>query len=559
MVLETDIVAGRVERRRPSRAPLVGEFIRGAYHPKRTLPELLRGLMGSLAGQVAARRGQLRLSGLGTLAFESAAGAFNAGWIDGTNGHARNGRHHPSVATAASPAKPSNGSHGPGPSAPPTAFPLVYGNVALGELQLEWPAAQPGAVAWQTMCEEFAAHCARLAMRFETQRWAGQRLGRPLLLVGASEALLRIESFVEMAAFSTLPVLLTGEFGTEKALLAAAIHCCGPCAAAPFVEVPCASAGGQPAQWFEQAHGGTLFFNGIDELPPPLQQELLQHMHSRLGQRLSTPAAPELRVIASSTADLYSLAQQGGFSRALQAELDFLRARVPPLRERPEDIEALVTAAIERQGFDAGRLLTDDLLAQCRAHAWPENLFELERVIARLAVMSRGQPIRYADLLHHAPHLAADRRIAPRPSPSAPLPPPAPRPAEPPLAHWVRCAMTRNLPELARLHDGLRKALVYLGEHHADAISLDGLARQAHVSPSHLSFLFRTTLKTTFKSLLQHIRIERARQLMAEDPRRRITDIALTVGFVDLSHFEKCFRRIIGSSPRDYRHRGEPS
>lgn len=531
MALDTDTVADRVERREPSRAPLVGDFIRGSYHPQHSLAELLQGLLDALAGKVAARRGRLQLAGQGALVFEAAPG--------GLNGHG-NGAVRPASAQL--------------------TLPLRYGQLALGELRLEWPAAPPPAAAWRLLCEEFAVHCARLAMRFEAQRWAGQRLGRPLLLIGASEALLRLESFVEMAAFSALPVLLMGEFGTEKALLAAAIHGCGPRAAGPFVEVHCAAGGHTPGQWFEQARGGTLFFNGIDELPQPQQEELLQHMHSRLGQWLSTPAAPELRVVASSTADLHELARQGRFSRALQAELDFLIARVPPLRERPDDIEPLVIAAIDRQGFDAGPMLTDDLLAQCRAHAWPENLSELERVIARLAVMSGGRPIRYVDLLHHAPRLAADRR---RPGP--PMAPAPPLPAAPPAAahgpgtleHWLRCAMTRDRAELGRLHDGLRKALLYLGEHHAEPVSLGQLALQAHVSPSHLGFLFRSELKTTFKALLQRLRIERARQLMAEDPQLRITDIALSAGFTDLSHFEKCFRRVTGASPREYRRRQE--
>lgn len=546
MALDTDTVADRIERRAPSRAPLVGDFIRGSYHPQHSLAELLQGLLGALAGRVAARRCQLALTGLGTLAFEAAPGQATTGWV-GESHPPRNGHHHAPASPAASSIR-----------LPAQAMlPLRYGASVLGELRLEWPAAQPGAAAWRQLCEEFAAHSARLVMRFEAQRWAGQRLGRPLLLIGASEALLRLESFVEMAAFSALPVLLVGEFGTEKALLAAAIHGCGPRAAGPFVEVHCAAGTSMPGRWFEQARGGTLFFNGIDELPLPLQEELLKHMHSRLGQWLSAPAAPELRVIASSTADLHERAREGRFSRALQAELDFLLARVPPLRERPDDIEPLVIAALGRQGFDAGHLLTDDLLAQCRAHAWPENLFELERVIARLAVMSGGQPIGYADLLRHAPHLAADRR---RPSPPAPPPPrpdaPPVAPAGPTLEHWLRCAMTGDRAELGKLHDGLRKGLLYLGEHHAEPVSLGQLALQAHVSPSHLSFLFRSELKTTFKALLQHLRIERARQLMADDPRQRITDIALSAGFTDLSHFEKCFRRVTGVSPREYRRRG---
>jgi AraC-like DNA-binding protein len=559
MVLETDTVGGRVDRRARPRAALTAELIRHAYRPHRSWAELLRGLLEALADRSGATHGALALHGIGTLAFESTGGAFVAHWQDAgarpRNGHAQPGSLPNGAFRWSFPAKHAagNGNSHSSMVVQPAVFPLRYGAAMLGELQLAWPGGRAAQDAHEALCEEFADRCALLAKRYVIQRWTGQRLGRPMMLVGASEGLFRLESFVEMASASALPALLTGEFGTEKALLAAAIHCCGPRAEGPFIEVNCADPAGTPASWFEQARGGTLFFNGIDELPAALQGQLPQHMHSRLCQWLSVPETRELRVVATCTADLRVQAGDGRFSRALLAELDFLSIRVPPLRERRDDIEALVAAAIERQGFDPGVLLTSDLIELCRAHAWPENLFELERVIARLAVMTKGRPIRYVDMLHHAPHMAAERRAAtPRPAPPPPVPS-RPKVTASAPDHWVRCAMTGNQQELGKLHDGLRKALLYLGEHHAEAVVQGQLAQQAHVSPSHLNFLFRSVLKTTFKSLLQRIRIERARQLLAADKHQRITDVALSVGFNDLSHFEKSFRRIIGISPREYR------
>lgn len=561
MVLETDTVGGRVDRRAPPRVALTAELICHAYRPHRSWVELLRGLLEALAARSGATRGALALHEVGTLAFKSTGGVFTAHWQDGAapprNGHAQPGRLGNGVFGVPRPVQHAagNGDGGDGrasAAALPAVFVLRYGATTLGELQLAWPGGRAAQGSQQALCEEFADRCALLAKRYAIQQWTGRRLGRPIMPVGASEALFRLESFVEMASSSALPALLTGEFGTEKALLAAAIHCCGPRADGPFVEVNCAEPVGTPASWFEQARGGTLFFNGIDELPVALQGQLPRHMLSRLCQWLSVPDTRELRVVASCTVDLRAQAREGRFSRALLAELDFLSIRVPPLRERREDIEALVVAAIERQGFDPGTLLTSDLLELCHAHAWPENLFELEQVIARLAVMTKGRPIRYVDMLNHAPHMTAERRVATPPAPPRPVPVPPQAAASAP-DHWVRCAMTRNLQELGKLHDGLRKALLYLGEHHAEAVSQGELARHAHVSPSHLNFLFRSVLKTTFKSLLQRIRIERARQLLAADKQLRITDVALTVGFNDLSHFERSFRRIIGISPREYR------
>jgi AraC-like DNA-binding protein len=437
-------------------------------------------------------------------------------------------------------------------------LPITYASEPIGELHLEWP--RNVAEAAVRVCEDFALRCAYLVKRYEVQAWAEKRLGRRLLLVGVSDALHRLEVFVEKAAHSMLPVLLKGDFGTEKALLAAAVHCCGPNRDGPFVEVNCADPAGLPAQWFQQASGGTLFFNGIDELARPLQSQLPQYMHSRLGQWLVVPDAGEIRVIASATADLAQRVQEGRFSRQLHAELDFLAIAVPPMRERPGDIHALLVAALERHRCDAHLACTDALIGISARHAWPDNLFEMERVVARLAVMTGGQPIHESDVRRHTPWLLGTGQAQVAEAPVVTMPPPEATtavrrqpPAPVPVEHWVRCAVTRNQGGLSCLHDALRKALLYLGEHYAEPVSLGQLAGQAHVSPSHLGYLFRSVLSTTFKPLLQRIRIEKAKEILSTDARQRITEVALSVGFGDLSHFEKSFRRIVGQSPREFR------
>ncbi|RQP21981.1 AraC family transcriptional regulator [Piscinibacter terrae] len=500
----------------------VDTFLQKAYYPFRRLPDLLQALLDALVAQLGLAGATLRLHDTGE-SITSAAPSALAG----------------------------------GSSLVSRALPIACATGPIGELQWQWrhdEAVLVDAGFW----EDFARRCAHLIRRYEVQSWAERRLGRPLLLVGVCEALHRLEIFVEKAASSSLPVLLKGEFGTEKAQLAVSVHCFGPRRDSPFIEVNCADPVGQPVQWFEQASGGTLFFNGIDELARPLQSQLPQHMHSRLGQWLTVPDAQAVRVVASATADLAGLVADGRFSRQLLAELDFLTVTVPPLRERPRDIRAMLVAALERHGFDSCRTCTDDLVRICQRHTWAENLFELERVVARLAVMNDGQPIHEAQVQRHAPWLlsaaTADIGLQAVESPPPQASNRATRlPSPIPTGHWVRCAVTRDAGELGRLHAALRKALLYLGEHYAEPISLEQLAGQAHVSPSHLGFLFRSVLSTTFKPLLQHIRIEKAKEILSNDAGRRITEVALIVGFGDLSHFEKSFRRIVGHSPREFR------
>ncbi|WP_049973887.1 AraC family transcriptional regulator [Azospirillum sp. B4] len=443
----------------------------------------------------------------------------------------------------------------------PLAIPLVYADASLGEVRLEGAANDARLHAVLSDC---ARELAFMIVRYRVSHWAARRLGRPLALVGMSEAVRGLEVFVEKAAHSDLPVLLQGEFGTETPYLAAAVHCCGARADGPFVQVDCAHPAGGPEDWFRQADGGTLFLSDLHALPPALQNQLPRHLHSRLGQWLDVSGTARVRVIATTTADLRQAAAAGTFSRALLAELDFLATTVPPLRDRAADIDPLVRAALRGHGYDPAGKVTPDLLELCRVHAWPENIFELERVVARLAVMTGRDPIHAADVRRHFPDLAAGPafaagRIAPAPV-IEDLEEPPPMEGAGVMAdaaeesdRWLRHALNKDPRALGTLHPGLRKAVLYLVDNYADPIRLGPLARQARVSQSHLCFLFRSGMRTSSKSLLARIRVEKAKALLAENTDQPITDVALQVGFADLSHFEKCFRREVGRTPREFR------
>lgn len=441
------------------------------------------------------------------------------------------------------------------PSQRPDCVCVLDAGRETGELRLGWP--QPPDEAELEIWRAFLSRCAKLVRRCEFQRWSEQRLGRALWLVGSSQPLLEMEQFIERTSHSRLPVVLSGEPGTEKAMLAAAIHGYGPLRERAFVEINCAEPLGTPEQWFQKARGGTLFLSGIDQLAPALQAQLPQFMHSHLAQWLGGAQMADVRIVAASTADLAQLVQEGAFSAALFMELDFLSLVIPPLRQRPEDIAPLVRAILLRHGFEAQEKISHTLIATCQAHRWPENLFELERVIARLAVMSNGGPIGQADILQHTPWVAGQLRV-----PACSLRQDQTRdideqaPELPAAERWVRCAVAGDAGALKSLHDGLRRALLYLGEHYMQSITLGQLAAQAHVSPSHLTYLFRSELGIAFKPFLQCIRVHKAKEILSGNVRKRITEVAGSVGFADLSHFEKSFRRIVGCSAREFRRSG---
>jgi AraC-like DNA-binding protein len=206
--------------------------------------------------------------------------------------------------------------------------------------------------------------------------------------------------------------------------------------------------------------------------------------------------------------------------------------------------------------------LSSEALKAFEAYDWPGNVYELERTVARLAVMSEESVITLKDVRAHAAKLASAYSEAEAAAPVT-------------SAGWVesdearragrlarldmrvvrlaRSLIREDFNELKRFHPGLQNALEYVARNLHDVISLHDLARQAGLSASHLSYLFQKGLGVSFKSFLAIIRIEEAKQLLVEKPHMRITEISFQVGFGDLSHFERMFKRLVGQPPREYR------
>ena len=427
-------------------------------------------------------------------------------------------------------------------------FAITFAGRSIGTLrtQFEDPRDLDGPL--PVLLAQFAQQCGRLAKRYQLEHWSRERWGQPLRLVGLSRALRDLDRFIEIAASSPLPVTLRGEFGTEKFQLATAIHCCGPRADGAFVQVDCARPDGLPPEWLAAADGGTLFLANVDELAAPLQDALLLSFPSRIAQRPTATPLSSVRIIASTTTDLRDEVVAGRFSRTLATELDFLIATIPPIRDRSEDIDALVCDAIARLGYQVDIKRTDVFIDTCRAYGWPENLSEVERVVARVATMTGATPIRDVDIRLYAPHIALPDIAAPALRSIAQTEADVSS-----LDHWARRAVSPEEGDSYDVHVALRRALAHLGRCYDQPVVLTELATLAGVSPSHLSALFRSVVGAPFKSLLRHIRILKAREQLAADPAASVTDVAFQVGFADLSYFERSFRRIVGQSPREFR------
>ena len=254
-------------------------------------------------------------------------------------------------------------------------------------------------------------------------------------IVSRSEAMARVLQIAEAVAGSRSAVLIAGESGTGKELLARFIHDAGPRHAQPFIAVNCAAlprelleselfghergaftgAIGRKLGKFELANRGTILLDEISEMEPVLQAKLLrvlqEHEVDRLGG--SRPVPIDARVIATTNRNLKDMVAAGTFRRDLYYRLHVVPLTLPPLRERGDEIDALLDHFVAR--FAGGRELSFEPAARARlrAYGWPGNVRELEHVVERAVLLAPGPMIRSIDLqLDEEPVQAAPSEIA---------------------------------------------------------------------------------------------------------------------------------------------------
>lgn len=244
--------------------------------------------------------------------------------------------------------------------------------------------------------------------------------GAPLFV---SPAMVALSELVDRVAQAKIPVMVVGETGSGKEVVARAIHERGPRAAGPLRTVNC---GAMPQNLleallfghekgaftgaerttpglFEQASGGTLFLDEVAELSAASQVALLRILESksvvRLGGEREIPI--DVRVVVATHRDLEAMARDGSFREDLLFRLDPMTLRIPPLRERPEDVDPLIDHFLEHASRESGlasRAIDEEARAALRGYHWPGNVRELRNVIDRAVVVSTGARIGVADL-----------------------------------------------------------------------------------------------------------------------------------------------------------------
>jgi len=252
-------------------------------------------------------------------------------------------------------------------------------------------------------------------------------------LIGESPAMREVLDTVRQAAPSTATILLLGETGTGKELIAKVIHQLSPRARQPLVTVHCAGLaptlleselfGHEKGAFtdaherrigrFEQTQGGTLFLDEIGEIDATVQIKLLRFLGERTFERVGSnkTLTADVRVIAATNKDLQEQVKAGAFRQDLYYRLSVIEIKLPPLRERAEDITLLAQAFLKEfvqtnkkkvTGF------TPDAVDLLLRYSWPGNVRELRAAIERAVVLCRGEKIGARDLPPHVRNVSAD-------------------------------------------------------------------------------------------------------------------------------------------------------
>jgi two-component system nitrogen regulation response regulator NtrX len=243
------------------------------------------------------------------------------------------------------------------------------------------------------------------------------------MMVGESPALRRVRELISKVGPTAARVLITGENGTGKELVARALHEASPRRESGFVEVNCAAipselieselfghmkgsftgAFADRAGKFEQADGGTLFLDEVGDMSLSAQAKLLRVLQEGVVTRIggSKSIEVDVRVLAATNKDLESEIVEGNFREDLLYRLNVVPIEVPPLRGRLQDVPALVTHFAERLAASAGvpgKTFADDAIRRLQSRSWPGNIRELRNAVERALILAPGKVVTAADV-----------------------------------------------------------------------------------------------------------------------------------------------------------------
>jgi len=305
------------------------------------------------------------------------------------------------------------------------AAPLVYQKRAIGVLTVSTREPRGLDAAALRALTAIADVAAPLLRRVQVDKLSRAATGRPLMIKGLSPAWHEVERKIELAAPTNAPILIRGESGTGKDLVARAIHWNSRRADKPYIVVNCAaipetllesilfghvkgaftSASFHKVGEFQKADGGTLFLDEVGELPVMLQAKVLRAVEQGEVQPLGSNEPPDrvdVRLICATNRDLEAMAKVGTFRDDLFYRLSVMTLELPPLRSYKDNLETLAHVFLEQSAAAHGKLpaprLGPAVLARLQAYDFPGNVRELKNTIEHAVILCTGDELRVEDL-----------------------------------------------------------------------------------------------------------------------------------------------------------------
>lgn len=304
------------------------------------------------------------------------------------------------------------------------AVPIRYQRRPLGVITVSSRDKQAFDESHLRLLDEVAHDAAQLVHNAQLDRRSREETGRPFLILGLSPLWREVERKIELASPTTAPILLRGESGTGKDLVARAIHASSRRADKPFVTVNCAAipetllesllfghvkgaftgASFHKLGEFHKADGGTLFLDEVGELPVMLQAKVLRAVEQGEVQPLGSndpPTRVDVRLICATNRDLEAMAREGTFRDDLYYRLSVMTLQLPPLRSYRETLEILANVFLEQAAASHEKTaprIGAEALGLLMRYEFPGNVRELKNTIEHAVIMAMGDEISPADL-----------------------------------------------------------------------------------------------------------------------------------------------------------------
>ncbi|NGN96239.1 helix-turn-helix domain-containing protein [Grimontia sp. S25] len=343
-----------------------------------------------------------------------------------------------------------------------------------------------------------------------------------------SKPLNEIKEKITYASTINIPILISGEPGTEKRTIAKLVHEINQNSKGKIIFLPSyarTSNGFKSVldEGIQAARNGTLVLSDVDSLTEEHKDFLTYVLaNNDIYRRLEDS---NIQLVVSTSEK--SSNRSDILREALGGCMAHLELSIPPLSERPEDIFYYIDNFIDFYKGSNNLTLSDDAKALLYAYSWPGNVNELRNVVVQLISLKKSYICR-DDVENLKLHEKKKTTL-------------------------IESLYNKDISQFQKLHPSLYKSLVFISENFLEEITLEKIANNAFSSPSHLSYLFRSNLHASFKNILVELRILHAKTLIHNRPSLKITEVCMQSGFGDLSHFEKMFKRHTGSSPRVYR------